>query len=363
MVDSRQGFLSGGGLLTTNVPPTTQLGARAKTSSLVLDHVSPKVITWTLGVQHELFKDSSIEVRYVGTRGISLPVQRRLNSASAFDKNVPGGGIAPLPTYFALADAPTSVPNPVVTADNFDQFQAKGFFQPYSVDGFLGNLTTFPASGSGIYHAVSVDFTRRMARGLYFRANYTFSKNIDNATNELFSSIVNPRRAQDGNNIPGERGLSALDIRNKLAITWVYDLPNIQTDNRFLRGVTHGWEWSGSYIAESGQPVTPLSDNDANANGDGAGDRTVINPKGIDRTGTTVTPLCNNGLGGGGATYTDAACDPNHADDNTVGGDPTPGAGDPAIVGYVADSSTAKYVQAGFGALANGGRNTASTPG
>jgi hypothetical protein len=363
LVDSGQGFLQGGGLLQVNVPPTTQLAARAKTSSLILDHVSPKIITWTLGVQHELFRNSSIEVRYVGTRSLSLPVQRRLNSASAFDPHVPGGGLTPLPTYFSAADAPKAVANPVITADAFDQFQAKGFFQPYSVDGFFGSLTSFPASGSGIYHSGSVDFMHRFTKGLYFRANYTFSKNIDNATNELFSSIVNPRRAQDGNNFPGERGLSALDIRHKLAISWVYDFPNISTEHGYLKALAHGWELSGSYIAESGQPVTPLSDNDANANGDGAGDRTIINPNGIGLTGTTVTPLCNNGLAGGGATYVDAACDPNHADDKNVGGDPTPGAGDAATVGYVADSSKARFVQAGFGAKANAGRNTVGTPG
>jgi hypothetical protein len=358
-----QGFLSQGGLLQTNVPPADQATARAKTSSLILDHVSPKIITWTLGVQHELFRNSSIEARYVGTRSLSLPVQRRLNSASAFDPNIPGGGLTPLPTYFDVASAPKAVSNPVTTADSFDQFQNNGFFQPYSVDGFFGNLTTFPAKGSGIYHAGSVDFIHRFTKGLYFRANYTFAKNIDNATNELFSSIVNPRRAQDGNDFPGERGLSALNIKHKLAISWVYDLPNIRTEHGYVRAVAHGWEVSGSYIAESGQPVTPLSDNDANANGDGAGDRTVINPNGRGLTGTTVTPLCNNGLAGGGATYVDATCDPNHADDKTPGGDPTPGVGDAATVGYVADNSAARFVQAGFGAKANAGRNTVTTPG
>src|SRR5215472_7944193 len=86
------GFLAGGGLLQVNVPPTTTAGARAATQALILDMVDPKVITWSLGVQHELLKDSSIEVRYVGTRSLELPVQKRLNSASAFDPNVPGGG-------------------------------------------------------------------------------------------------------------------------------------------------------------------------------------------------------------------------------------------------------------------------------
>jgi outer membrane receptor protein involved in Fe transport len=355
LTDSGQGFLGGGGLLTVNVPPTTTATARAKTGNIILDRVSPKIINWTLGVQHEILRDTSIEVRYVGTRSLELPVQRRLNSASAFDPQFKslGGGLTPLPTYFSLADIPATVTNPASTLANFDAFNP----QPLSVDGFLGNVTTFPAAGSGIYHGGSVDFMHRFTRGLYFRANYTYSKNIDNATNELFSSVVNPRRAQDGYNFAGERGPSALNIPHKFAISWVYELPNVHTDLAFVRKLAHGWEWSGSYIAESGQPVTPLSFTDANFNGDSAGDRTVINPHGVGLTGSTVTPVCN--FGPGGATST-GDCDPNHADDKNPGGDPTPA--DAFTVGYVADRN-ARYVQAGPGAKANAGRNTVGTPG
>jgi hypothetical protein len=348
-------------LLQTNVPPPDQAAARAKSSSLIPDRVSPKILSWTLGVQHQLLRDSSIEVRYVGTRSLELPVQQRLNSASAFDPRFKslGGDLTALPTYFSRADVPATIASPASTLQDFDNFNP----QPFSVDGFFGNLTTFPALGSGIYHGASADFIHRFARGLYFRANYTFSKNIDNATNELFSSIVNPRRSQDGYNFGNERGPSALDIRHKFAVSWLYELPNIRTDHAFLRVLAHGWQWGGAYIAESGQPVTPLSDNDANANGDGAGDRTVINPKGVGLTGSTVTPVCNFGAGGA-TSFGD--CDPNHGDDpaanctvNCV--DPTPA--DAFTVGYVADTPNAKFIQAGTGARANAGRNTVYSPG
>ena len=341
------GFLAGGGLLQVNVPPTTTADARAATQALILDMVDPKVITWSLGVQHELLKDSSIEVRYVGTRSLELPVQMRLNSASAFDPNVPGGGIAPLPTYLTASAVPATVASPASTLANFNNFLANGLFQPLATEGFFGNLTENPSIGTGIYHAGSVDFVHQFAKGLYFRANYTFSKNIDNSTNELFSSRVNPRRAQDGFNFAAERGRSALDLPQKFAITWVYDFPNVHSENRFVRGLAHNWEWSGTYLAQSGQPVTPLSNVDANANGDGAGDRTIINPAGVGLTGTTVEEVCNDGAGGATRiiTATSAAC----ASSN--------------MVGYVAANSNARFVQAGLGALANAGRNTVSTPG
>ncbi|HEY6946378.1 MAG TPA: TonB-dependent receptor [Candidatus Acidoferrum sp.] len=352
------GFLAGGGLLQVNVPPSTTADARAATQALILDMVDPKVITWSLGVQHELFRDTSVEVRYVGTRSLELPVQQRLNSASAFDPSVPGGGIAPLPTYFSPSDVPATVAAPASTRADFANFLANGLFQPLATEGFFGNLTTNPPIGAGIYHAGSVDFMHRFAKGLYFRTNYTFSKNIDNSTNELFSSRVNPRRAQDGFNFAAERGRSALDLPHKFAVTWVYDFPNVHSENRFVRGLAHGWEWSGTYLAQSGQPVTPLSNVDANANGDGAGDRTIINPAGVGLTATTVTPVCN--FGPGGATST-GDCDPNHADDKNVGGDPTPAAA--FTVGYLANNPKARFVQAGLGARTNAGRNTVNTPG
>ena len=340
-----QGFLQFGGLLQVNVPPATQADARAATQSLIPNHVAPKVITWTLGVQHELFRDSSIEVRYVGTRSLELPVQQRLNSASAFDPRFPGGGITPLPTYINPSDVPATVVSPASTLQSFDNYNPL----PLSADGFLGSVTTFPPIGSGIYHAGSADFIHRFARGIYLRANYTYSKNIDNATNELFSSRVNPRRAQDGFDFAAERGLSALDIRHKFALSFLYEIPNVQTDHAFVKALAHGWEWGGTYLAESGQPVTPLSGVDSNANGDSAGDRTIINPAGVGLTGSTVNFVCNAGAGGATSIVTDPA---------------TCGSGDDSnIVGYVAVDPTARFIQAGVGAKANAGRDTVSTPG
>src|SRR5262249_22122038 len=144
-------------------------------------------------------------------RSLELPVQLRLNSASAFDPRFPGGGIAPLPTYLSASAVSATVAAPASTLANFNSFLAKGLFHPLTTEGFFGNLTENPPIGAGTYHAASVDFMHRFAKGLYFRTNYTFSKNIDNSTNELFSSRVNPRRAQDNFNFGAEVGRSALD--------------------------------------------------------------------------------------------------------------------------------------------------------
>jgi hypothetical protein len=356
-----QGFLQNGGLLQVNVPPTTQADARAATQALIPNVVDPKVFTWTLGVQHELFKDSSLEVRYVGTRSLELPAQMRLNSMSAFDPNVPGGPLAALPTYLSASAVPGTVVAPASTLQTFDNFNPL----PYSADGFFGALTTFPPVGSGIYHAGSVDFIHRFARGIYLRANYTFSKNIDDATNELFSSRVNPRRAEDGYDFAADRGLSALDIKHKFALSFLYELPNVSTSNAFVKALAHGWEWGGTWLAESGQPVTPLSGVDSNANGDAAGDRTIINPQGAGLTGTTVNAVCNAGAGGATSVVGIDAVTGNWACGTE---------NDANIVGYVVAPATvgtnagpinpsARFVQAGVGSKTNAGRDTVITPG
>ncbi|HYK38816.1 MAG TPA: hypothetical protein VEU98_02260, partial [Candidatus Eremiobacteraceae bacterium] len=98
----------------------------------------------------------------------------------------------------------------------------------------------------------------------------------------------------------------------------------------------------------SGQPVTALSGTDANANGDSAGDRVVLNPNGVGMTGTSVTPVCNDGIGGATRLITDPTANPC--------------ASNAHIVGYAANDPTARFVQAGVGTVADLGRNTINTP-
>jgi len=340
------GFLQTGGLLQFNAPPTDQASARAATQGIYTNVVEPKILTWSLGVQHELVKDTSIEVRYVGTRGLSLPMQIRLNSRSAFDPSVPGGGITPLPTYLSASSVPSTVTSPASTLADFDNFNPA----PLSNVGFLSVMTVIPPSASSVYHGGSVTVTHRFSHGLYLMGSYTYGHTIDDATNELFSSRVNPRRAQDGYNLAQERGNSVLDMPNKFVFAWVYELPKTPMSNTFARAFLNGWQWTGGFLLQDGQPITALSGVDSNDNGDAAGDRTIWNPNGSGRTGTIVDSVCNDGPGGAtrivSASATTGLC-----------------ASDTNIVGYLAENPNARYVQAQVGALANVGRNTISTPG
>jgi hypothetical protein len=330
------GFLAGGGLLQVNVPPATQAEARAATQGIMLDQVQPKVLTWTLGIQREIMNNTNVEVRYLGTRATQLPVQARINTISAFN-----AGLQPLPTFFSGSQVPATITGGS-RLSQFESFGEAPFLHPE-----FSLMTAFPSIGGSIYHAGSVDFNRRFARGFMLRSNYTFAKNIDDATNELFSSRVNPRRPYDYMHLGLDRGRSVLDIRHKFALSWIYEFPKPDTGSGFLNSLVQGWQWNATYLAQSGQPVSILSIADANADFDNAPDRAIFNPAGVGNTGTGVNYVC---VGPGGAT-------------SIAPSDPGCAGGSGNVAGYVAQNPNARYVQAAMGAFPNLGRNTFGTPG
>ncbi len=330
------GFLAGGGLPQTYIPPATQADARALTTSYIDDTVMPKILTWSLGVQHEVYRNAGIEVRYLGTRGISLPVQFRRNRISAFD-----AGITPLPEYFRAQDVPATVTASAPTRAPFDAFNSN----QYAQYGFTANVTSDPPFGSSIYHAGSVSFTQRSRMGLSFNANYTYSHTLDNSTNEFFTSLLNPRRAQDTNRLSNDWASSDLDVRHKLALSWTYQVPNVKSESHLVKTLVNGFQLGSVFLAQTGQPVTLQSGSDINVNGDSAGDRLMFNRFGTNPiSGSGINRVC--APAGGGTTVIAAACP---AGDNTVG--------------YLALDSTARYVVAGKGVVTNVGRNSLTTPG
>lgn len=325
-----RGFLAGGGLPSLPIPPTTAADARSLTGGLMVDQVPPTTITWSLSVQHGLWDDTVVEARYLGNHAYHLPVQMQRN-----------GGIVPadsffMPTYLNRSEVPATVPQ---TAPNLAAFIAARA-RALAGTGFLSAMTAFDPLGNSHYHALSLSLERRVSRGLYIKSGYTWSKTIDDATNLLNTSIVNPRRPEDFFDLGRDRGLSALDLPHKFTGVFLWDLP-APGRNGVARALLGGWQLGPNYVAESGQPVTPQSFADANGNFDTATDRTILNPNGRPRTGTDVSFVCRTPATG--ATF--------------VGPSAAACGGNPNVVGYVANDPTARHVRAQQGTRANAGRN------
>jgi hypothetical protein len=327
--DPNRPFLENGGIPSQLIPINNAADARAATSAFIPDQVSPYVMSWTASYQRELTRTTVLEVGYLGTRARKLPVQLRLNAGVVNESNLV------LPTFFStpntsdLTNLPTLGQIKSRPGMNVRRLQSFGFPQA---------LTSYQFAGNSQYDGASVSLTRRYHKGLAMTAAYTWSKTIDDSTNELNSSVPNPRRPQDFYNIKGDRGLSALDIPHRFAASVTYDLPFFtRNQNSVVKNVLGGWQLNAIFEAQSGQPITPQSARDANLNFDSISDRTIVNQNGILGTASGVRPI--NALG------------------------QTVAFGSAATVGYVVLNPNAQYVVAGPGAHANAGRNTLRTNG
>ncbi|HVN19419.1 MAG TPA: carboxypeptidase regulatory-like domain-containing protein [Dongiaceae bacterium] len=325
-------FLANGGLPPgggNGITVLSKADALANTANWIpTKEKDPYSINWNFGIQHSFGKNYTAEVNYVGTRGIHLPLQDISNLVSVVTP------ATALPTYLQAPDQATldALPN---SLDNLLALQAANI-EPanYANAGFGSAITVFVPRGQSSYHGLQSELTRRFSHGLTFQTAYTWSHTIDNSTADFHTSDITPRRPQDFFNFGAEKANSALDRAQRFTVAIVYDLPYFKGGNWMRKNVLGNWTFSPVYTYETGEWVTVQSQQDANLNGDPAGDRVITNPAGVRGTGTDVSPLT-------------ALSGPNKG----------------SVVAYVANNPNAQFIRTGLGALPNTGRNTLQTPG
>jgi hypothetical protein len=309
------GFLAGGGL-PASIDPTTSTdrdAARASTGAFVPSpEVIPETYTWSLAYQKQLWKDWVTELRYIGTAGRKLPVQRRKNAGIPDPVALPIFASRQEALSQNYAGAPTLADHLAARTPLLGAY------------GFLGAITSFDAVGESQYHGGSISVTRLFTNGLGFNVNYTLSRTEDNAENELFTSVLNPRRPDDYWDLDSNKGLSGLHKAHKVAANWAWEIS--RSKNKLLGG----WTLSGAFIFETGQGLTVQSVRDQNGDFDATGDRAWLNANGDPKLGADSSFVCYVG----GQAYIS----------------PTGCGGDAFVVGYVANDPNAAWVRGREGA-------------
>ena len=323
-------FLKNGGI-SPNVQVSSSLTpaqARANTSAYIPNQTLPYSIQWNLGVQHVFAKNYTLEVRYLGTRGIHLDVQSRINKRTIVTPT------NSLPTYLqapsqATLDAlPLTLASLQSVSNIVPTFAAAGFTNAAFVeDSPIGNST---------YHGLAVQMNRRFSNGFQFQTAYTWSHLIDDSTADFNTTALSPRRPQDFQNWTAEKSTSALDRRHRFTWAGFYETRWFKNSNWAMKNIVGNWSVSPIYTYESPELVTVQSAVDSNLNGDAAADRAIINPAGQAGVGSNVQALCAGGPCPAASSSTFAS----------------------KVVGYLATTPNARYIKAGLGAYANGGRNT-----
>jgi hypothetical protein len=118
--------------------------------------------------------------------------------------------------------------------------------------------------GSSRYHALALRAEKRFGAGALVSGHYTFSKNMTNAetlTTWLESGAGTPAAGYQTNNLDQEWALSSFDVRHRMVLNFVVDLPFGQ-GHRFGGGATgvvgkliSGWSLNGVGTIQSGFPL------------------------------------------------------------------------------------------------------------
>jgi hypothetical protein len=267
--------------ITPNVPVPPSCGPGVLTGCTIYapqgiqaNAQTPTVEEWNFSVEQQLSRNMALRVAYVGSHGYhgllsvdpnTIPPQICSNASGCVaggvgttKSTVPQGTLyVPVQTAPAGCSACSGRPNP---------YLAPGFF--------------WFTEGNSSYNALQTDFTRRLSQGLQFRANYTWSKNLDMNSGLTIAQAQNqPQMILNRNNLPLDWGPAALNVTNQSSLSLTYELPFGKHLTGFSGKLISGWQVNGITTLLSGFPFTPLLG--SNRSGDGNTrnpDRPNLNP-------------------------------------------------------------------------------------
>jgi hypothetical protein len=239
--------------LTNNMFPTYSTLGPLPVSTLTFiavieseNPLNPYVQSWTMGVQRELARSTTLEVNYIGTHAIHLLDRRNIaqpngipSDSLAFCQQQVGG------SYINLGVAPCSNASRL-PYKNFTNFYINSDWHGYSH-----------------YNAMNVKFEHR-ARDLAATAIYTWanSKDDKSAAAGVGATGAGYQGFMDNHNPQLDYGPSDFDVDQRFVASYVYDLPfgrgkkYANGGNRAADLLIGGWETTGIATFQTGFPYS-----------------------------------------------------------------------------------------------------------
>lgn len=247
---------------------------RSSARSTLSDKIDPRRLTqitipqdfhlpytqlFSLSIQRQISEKSTLEARYVGS--ISREQFQQVNANPIINRIT---GISP-------GSPPTRL---------------------LAGRGFIGSTTNGAESD---YHALQLRFDTNNLYGLLLGVSYTYSKQIDNAS-EIFGTFGGGQTSEFAQNPfdtkRGERALGAFDFRHTLVVNLIYDLPFLKNDKSSLKGkLLGGWTVTSVYSARPGQHYTPIQTLEGNTGIDGPLRPFIGNPNAPANTVAIFDPI------------------------------------------------------------------------
>jgi hypothetical protein len=210
------------------------------TASLIdYNAYQPHVAQFNVTVEQRLPGSMALTVAYAGSRGAHLWTEKEGNPV--------------LPTYVSPSGTPywsSAVPG------------CASAYPSCRVNPNFGQMTLDTTAGDSWYNALQVSLNKRLAKGLQFQANYTWSHSIDNTEGQLASSDCVATGMMDGVDPfkpKVDEGSSCFDLRQAFRFNVIYHLPNTTSTNSVASRLLNGWWVSSIVTAQTGFPFSPVS--------------------------------------------------------------------------------------------------------
>lgn len=176
---------------------------------------NPTAYTWNITFERELGYQTTVDVGYVGRRGLGGLRERNINQLR------PG----------------TLQANPGVNVDALRPF--KGF----------GTIRVTNTDATSRYNGLQLGVNRRFVNGLSYGVAYTYAKSEDDGSSPR--DVV--PNAFDASALWGP---SSFDNRHTLVLNYIYELPFFKDKSRLIGKTLGGWQITGVTQFQTGTPVT-----------------------------------------------------------------------------------------------------------
>ena len=223
------------------------------------DAKTPTVEEWNVTVERQAGRNTVLRVAYVGSHGD--------HGLISIDPNTIPAEICPGPGDCASGGIGATKGTAPQGAEYIPVGKRPN---PYLSSGFF-----WYTEGNSSYNALETEVNHRLSQGLQFRANYTWSKNLD--VNSALTGAQANNQAQmvlNRNDLERDWGPSALNVASESSISASYELP-FGTGKRWLGNAATlenrllgDWQINGIASLLSGFPFTPLVGSNRSGDGD-----------------------------------------------------------------------------------------------
>jgi hypothetical protein len=197
--------------------------------------VTPNSWQWNASVERELFRNTALQLGYVGNAGIHLTSQADLNE-------VPRTGWAQ--TAF-------------LNGNDLNAYRPAGNF---------GMIGEFARGGHASYHSLQALFRSRLSNYSSFQMSYTYSHSIGDAELDNSSGNVNQGAFIDPTRTFLDKGNSNINRPHIFVANEVFFLPKLASHTELVQKTIGGWELNSIISVESGTSLSVLTNGASDAN-------------------------------------------------------------------------------------------------